>query len=166
MNQLIADWRVKRSREDEQLHQMIRKAVDAEQVHLHIAATPLDFHGSPVHAPWDHLVPLLGLMTLALVVLLATGVAIGIVAMFAGVFGHLYGNRHFVAWRLRKRAIAYLMESALHWQQLWHLGGVALELKGTMEPLCISPHGDWRKFARRNLHGQAAAEPAAAEGEA
>lgn len=146
----MAEWRQKKAREDEQLHDQLRAAILAGTVEVHTDQRMLDFQGSPVHSPWDHLVPLMGLMFLALAVLLFAGVAVGIVAMTMGVFAHVYGIKYLVAWRIRQRATAYLIESASHWRQLWHLGGIVIVLKGTSE-YCMAPKGDWRKFARRNL---------------
>lgn len=150
MSALMADWKKKRARDDEQLHDQLRAAILAETVEVHTDQRMLDFQGSPVHSPWDHLVPLMGLMFLALGILLFGGVAIGIVAMTMGVFAHVYGVKYLVAWRIRQRATAYLLESTAHWQQLWHLGGIVIVIKGTSD-YCMAPKGDWRKFVRRNL---------------
>jgi hypothetical protein len=108
----------------------------------------------------------MGLMFLAMGVLLFGGVAVGIVAMTMGVFAHVYGVKYLVAWRIRQRATAYLLESSAHWQQLWHLGGIVILVKGTSE-YCMAPKGDWRKFVRRNLpeDGEAAEDVAVAEDE-
>jgi hypothetical protein len=146
----MADFRAKRAREDDLLHEQLCIAVSTGTVEVHTDQRMLDFQGSPVHSPWDHLLPLMVLMFLALAVLLFAGVAVGIVAMTMGVFAHVYGVKYLVAWRIRQRAIAYMMNSPAHWQQLWHLGGIVILLKGTSE-YCMAPKGDWRKFARRNL---------------
>jgi len=151
MSVIMAEWRAKKAQEDEQLHDRLRAAMLSGQVAVYTDQRMLDFRGSPIHNPWDHLGPLLALMSLALVVLLSTGVAIGIVAMTLGALGHLLGIKHFVAWRIRARAKAYMLESAPHLHQLWHLGGIALVMKGTSEPPCLAPRSDWRKFVRRNL---------------
>lgn len=151
MSALMAEWRAKKAREDEDLHERLRNAVLTRQVEVYTDQRMLDFQGSPVHNGWDHLAPLLCLMCLALAILLATGVAIGIVAMTLGALGHLLGIKHFVAWRIRARAKAYMLESAAHLNQLWHLGGMALVVLGSSEPPCVAPRGDWRKFVRRNL---------------
>lgn len=150
MSAVMADWRKKKAREDEQLHEQLRSAILAGQVEIHTDQRMLDFQGSPVHSPWDHLVPLMALMFVALGILLFAGVAVGIVAMTLGVFAHVYGVKYLIAWRIRQRASAYMLASTAHWQQLWHLGGIVILLKGTRE-YCMAPHGDWRKFARRNL---------------
>lgn len=150
MSAVIADWQRKKAREDEQLHDQLRAAILAGTVEVHTDQRMLDFQGSPVHSPWDHLVPLMGLMFLALGILLFGGVAVGIVAMTMGVFAHVYGVKYLVAWRIRSRATAYLLESPAHWHQLWHLGGIVIVVKGTSE-YCMAPKGDWRKFVRRNL---------------
>ncbi|MCR6629465.1 MAG: hypothetical protein NVV74_05060 [Magnetospirillum sp.] len=151
MSAIMADWRAKKAREDEELHERLRAAVAARQMEIYTDQRMLDFQGSPVHNGWDHLAPLLVLMSLALAILLATGVAIGIVAMTLGALGHLLGIKHFVAWRIRARAKAYMLESAAHLQHLWELGGIALVMVGSNEPPCLAPRGDWRKFIRRNL---------------
>lgn len=156
----MTDWRGKRAKEDEQLHEQLRVAVLAGRVEIFTDARALDFQGSPVHAGWDHLGPLLGLMLLALALLLGFGVAVGIVAMTVCAFAHLLGNKHFVAWRLKRRTIAFMLENALHWAAVWHLGGVALVLRNSGEPPCLAPKGDWRKFAVRNLGEGDAVAPA------
>lgn len=150
MSGFMADFRAKRSREDDVLYEQLQQAVSTGTVEIHTDQRMLDFQGSPVHSPWDHLLPLMVLMFLALAVLLFAGVAVGIVAMTMGVFAHVYGVKHLVAWRIRERAVAYMLESSAHWQQLWHLGGIVILLKGTSE-YCMAPKGDWRKFARRYL---------------
>jgi hypothetical protein len=163
MSQLMADWRARKAQEEAELHERVRAAVLTRQVEIYTDQRMLDFQGSPVHHAWDHLMPLMLLMLLALVVLLATGVAFGIVAMTLGALAHLLGIKHFVAWRIRRRAITYMLESAAHWNQLWKLGGVALYVPGGTEPPCLAPRGDWRKYVLRNLVegvASAAAEPA------
>lgn len=157
----MADWRARKAQEEAELHERVRAAVLTRQVEIYTDQRMLDFQGSPVHRAWDHLMPLMVLMLLALVVLLATGVAFGIVAMTLGALAHLLGIKHFVAWRIRSRAIAYMLESAAHWNHLWQLGGVALYVPGGTEPPCLAPRGDWRKYTLRNLaEGVAPAETA------
>ncbi|HSV28992.1 MAG TPA: hypothetical protein VLL76_05520, partial [Candidatus Omnitrophota bacterium] len=124
MSVIMAEHRAKKAREDELLHDQLAAAIVSGTVEVHTDQRMLDFQGSPVHSPWDHLAPLLALMFLALAVLLFAGVAIGIVAMTMGVFAHVYGVKHLVAWRIRQRATAYMLASTAHWQQLWHLGGI------------------------------------------
>lgn len=166
MSAIMADWRAKKAQEDEELHQRLRAAVLGRRVEVYTDQRMLDFQGSPIHNSWDHLAPLLGLMSLALAILLATGVAIGIVAMTLGALGHLLGIKHFVAWRIRTRAKAYMLESGAHLNHLWHLGGVAIVMLGSSEPPCVAPRGDWRKFVRRNLAADGVAVvPAAGEAE-
>lgn len=151
MSAIMADWRAKKAREDEQLHERLSVAVLSGQVEFYTDQRMLDFQGSPVHNSWDHLAPLLVLMCLALAILLSAGVAIGIVAMTLGALGHLVGIKHLVAWRIRARARDYVLTSAAHLHQLWHLGGLVLVMKGGTEPPCVAPRGDWRKFVQRNL---------------
>lgn len=157
----MAEWRAKKTQEDEELHQRLADAVRVRRIEVYTDQRMFDFQGSPLHNVWDHLAPLLGLMLLALAVLLAAGVAAGIVAMALGALGHLLGIKHFVAWRIRARAKEYLVHSAAHLDQLWHLGGIALVVVGSGEPPCLGPRGDWRKFVRRNLpvENAAAAPP-------
>jgi hypothetical protein len=160
MNTSMADSRTRKTREDNELHERLRAAMLSHRVEVYTDQRMLDFQGSPVHNSWDHLVPLLGLMLLALAILLAAGVAVGIVAMTLGVLGHLLGIKHFLAWRIRARTKAYMLESAAHLQQLWHLGGIALVMIGSNEPPCLGPRGDWRKFVQRNLPVEAPPLPA------
>ncbi|OAN50345.1 hypothetical protein A6A04_02825 [Paramagnetospirillum marisnigri] len=151
MSQLMAEWRQRKQREDDQLHDQLRGAVGAGRVQVFTDPRVLDFPGSPVHQHWDHLLPLTGLMTLALVVLLATNVVVGIVVMTSCTLIHVFGSRHYVAWRLKTRASAYMLADAVQFQTLWQMGGVALVVRGGNEPPCLAPKGDWRKFIRRNL---------------
>lgn len=155
----MAEWRNKKAREEEELHERLRAAMLSGRVEVYTDQRMLDFQGSPVHNSWDHLLPLLALMLLALAVLLATGVAVGIVAMTLGALAHLLGIKHFVAWRVRARARDYMLESAAHLQQLWHLGGIALVVVGGNEPPCLAPRGEWRKFVQRNLPAEGAPPP-------
>jgi hypothetical protein len=151
MSAIMADWRARKAQEDEELHERLRSALAAGQMEIYTDQRMLDFQGSPVHNGWDHLLPLLVLMSLALAILLGTGVAIGIVAMTLGALGHLLGIKHYVAWRIRARAKAYILHSPAHLQQIWNLGGIAIVVVGGNEPPCLGPRGDWRKFLRRNL---------------
>jgi hypothetical protein len=151
MSRLLTEWRERKGREEEQLHEQLCAAIRAGQVQVYNDPRLLDFQGSPVHQHWDHLLPLTIEATLALVVLLATGLATGIVAMTLCVLAHLYGNKYYVAWRLKMRAQAYLMGSYPQFVTLWQLGGTALVIKGVNEAPCLAPKGDWRKFIRRNL---------------
>lgn len=160
MSKILAQWRAKKTREDDQLHERLATAIRAGRVQLFTDPAALDFQASPVHSPWDHLAPLIILMVLALLALLGFGIAIGIVAMTAAALAHLFGSKHYVAWMLKRRTAAYMLDNTLRWQAVWHLGGVALVLKGSSEPPCLAPKGDWRKFIRRNL-GEGEAEKAA-----
>ncbi|MBX9634763.1 MAG: hypothetical protein K2X44_07250 [Magnetospirillum sp.] len=164
MSAIMADWRAKKALEDEQLHERLGEAMLSGRVEFYTDQRMLDFQGSPVHNSWDHLAPLLVLMCLALAILLSTGVAFGIIAMTLGALGHLLGIKHLVAWRIRARARDYVLLSAAHLHQLWHLGGMVLVMKGSTEPPCVAPRGDWRKFVKRNLpaEGVSAPEPEAA----
>ncbi|ARJ66418.1 hypothetical protein WV31_12455 [Magnetospirillum sp. ME-1] len=151
MSRLLAEWRERKGREEELLHEQLCAAIRAGQVQVYTDPRLLDFQGSPVHQHWDHLLPLTIESTLALVILLATGVATGIIAMTLCVLAHLYGNKYYVAWRLKTRALAYLMGNYQQFVTLWQLGGIALVVKGVNEAPCLAPKGDWRKFIRRNL---------------
>lgn len=157
MSRLLAEWRERKGREEEQLHEQLCAAIRNGQVQVYSDPRLLDFQGSPVHQHWDHLLPLTIESTLALVILLATGVATGIIAMTLCVLAHLYGNKYYVAWRLKRRALAYLMGNYQQFVTLWQLGGIALVVKGVNEAPCLAPKGDWRKFIRRNL-GEAEAQ--------
>lgn len=150
----MADRRTSRIKEDEELHERLRVAVLGRRIEIYTDQRMLDFQGSPIHNGWDHLLPLLVMMLLALAILLAAGVAVGIVAMAFGALGHLVGIKHFLAWRIRLRAKAYVMQGAAHLDQLWHLGGVALVVMNSSEPPCVAPRGDWRRFVRRNLQAE------------
>lgn len=156
----MADWRAKKAQEEAELHERVRAAVLTKQVEIYTDQRMLDFQGSPVHNVWDHLLPLMVLMLLALAILLATGVAFGIVAMTIGALAHLLGIKYYVAWRIRARAITYMLASAAHWNHLWQLGGVALYIPGGTEPPCMAPRSDWRKFVLRNLYDRAHPAPA------
>lgn len=161
----MAAWREKKTQEAIALHGRLCAAIIDKRVLVYTDQRMLDFQGSPVHNGWDHLAPLMVLMVLALVILLATGVAFGIVAMTIGALAHLLGIKHFVAWRIRSRTTAYMLESAYHWHQIWQLGGIAIYMPESNEPPCLAPRGDWRKFARRNLSDDPAAAAATAEDE-
>jgi len=164
MNSIIAEWQTKKAKEADLLHEQIRAAVAAGRVAIVPDARVLDFDGSPVHQPWDHLTPLLALMVLALIILLSAGVAVGVVAMTIGALIHLTCTRYLVAWRLEKRTVAYMLESLDHWQAIWQLGGIAVVFKGSGEVPCYAPMGDWRKFALRNLGGDTQPPPDADAG--
>ncbi|CAA7621916.1 hypothetical protein [Magnetospirillum sp. UT-4] len=150
--QSYRDWREKKAQEEIDLHERLRAAVLTRQVEIYTDQRMLDFQGSPVHSAWDHVMPLMIAMVLALVVLLATGVAVGIVAMTVGALAHMLGIKHFIAWRIRARANEYVVQSAAHLNQLWTIGGLALYIPGGTEPPCIAPRGDWRRYVRRNLY--------------
>ena len=167
MGSNIAEWHSQKAKEADLLHEQIRTAVTAGRVRIVADARVLDFDGSPVHQPWDHLTPLLVLMVLALVILLAAGVAVGIVAMTVGALIHLTGTRYLVAWRLERRTVEFMLASLDNWQRLWQLGGIAVVFAGSGELPCYAPMGDWRKFARRHLGAEAAppASPAEAQPE-
>lgn len=145
------NWQVRKAQADESLHERLAAAIADGRVDVFTDQRMLDFQGSPIHNSWDHLVPLLVLMSLAMLVLLTAGVAFGIVAMTIGVLVHLLSIKHLVAWRIRARALDYLSQGAPHLNHLWHLGGVALVMKNSNEPPCLAPRGDWRRFVRRNL---------------
>ena len=62
MSRLLNEWRDRKNREDEQLHEQLRGAVLAGRVQIFTDPRILDFQGSPVHQHWDHLLPLTALM--------------------------------------------------------------------------------------------------------
>ena len=173
MSELMAEWRAKKAQEEVDLHERVRAAVLTGKVEIYTDQRMLDFQGSPVHNSWDHIVPLMVLMLGALAILLATGVAIGIVAMTIGALAHLLGIKHFIAWRIRGRTQEYVLRSVAHWNQIWTMGGMVIHYRDSGEVPCYAPKGDWRKFVRRNLYDfahpapvEAGEEPvAAAEGE-
>lgn len=145
------DWRGRKGREDDGLHEKLREGLTGGRIQLFTDPRMIDFDGSPVHCHWDHLLPLTGLMTLALVILLAGGIVVGIIAMTLFVMVYLLGNNYYVGWRLRTRTVEYLCRDVAHLQTLWRLGGIALVVPGAGEPPCVAPKGDWRKFIRRHF---------------
>ncbi|CCG41490.1 hypothetical protein [Magnetospirillum molischianum] len=145
------DGHGRKEREDEGLHEKLRSGLTGGRIQLFTDPRMIDFDGSPVHCHWDHLLPLTGLMTLALGILLAGGIVVGIIAMTLFVMVYLLGNRYYVAWRLRTRTVEYLCCDVAHVQALWRLGGIALVVPGTGEAPCVAPKGDWRKFIRRHF---------------
>ncbi len=146
---LIAEWQARKVEETEELYDRLMTALRAGRVDLVTDARMLDHSGSPVHSPWDHIGPLLGLMLLAMVILLSAGMAFGIVAMFFCAIIHLLGNRYYVAWRIQQRTLVFVQRSLLHWKAVWEAGGLAIVVKGSGEMPCFAPTGDWRKFVRR-----------------
>jgi hypothetical protein len=146
---LMAEWQARKEEESEELHDRLMAALVAGKVDLVTDARMLDHSGSPVHSPWDHIGPLLGLMLLAMVILLSAGMAFGIVAMFFCAIIHLMGNRYYVAWRIQQRTLVFVQYSLAHWKAVWEAGGLAIVVKGSGEVPCFAPTGDWRKFVRR-----------------
>jgi len=146
---LMAEWQARKEEESEELYERLMGALVAGRVDLVTDARMLDHSGSPVHSPWDHIGPLLGLMMLAMVILLSAGMAFGIVAMFFCAIIHLMGNRYYVAWRIQQRTLVFVRYSLAHWKAVWEAGGLAIVVKGSGELPCFAPTGDWRKFVRR-----------------
>lgn len=165
MSALTSEQRAQKAQDDMEMHERLRAAILTDRVQFFTDARMLDYQGSPVHNPWDHLGPLLVLMLLALVVLLSMGVALGIVAMTLCVLIHFLGTRHVVSWVVRGRAKKYMLESVGQWNQLWYLGGIALVMPDSTEPPCLAPRSDWRRFVHRNLNDDVRLPPAAAEPE-
>ena len=157
MSALISEWQARKNEETEELHERLINAICAGRVDLVTDARMLDHSGSPVHSPWDHLGPLLGLMLLAMVILLSAGMAFGIVAMFFCAIIHLMGNRYYVAWRIQMRTNQFVQYSPAHWLAVWDAGGLAIVVKGSGELPCFAPTGDWRKFVRRLIPAEGAA---------
>jgi|GEM_PF-1096960 len=151
MTHRIEDGHARREPGDDRLHDILRTGLETGRIALFTDARLLDFQGSPVHHQWDHLLPLIGLMSLALLILLIGGLALGIVAMFLFVMVHLVLNRTFISWRLRTRTQAYLCHDLVRFLALWRMGGVALTIPGAAEAPCVAPKGDWRKFIRRHF---------------
>ena len=163
MSALMSEWQARKVEETEELYKRLMVALRAGRVDLVTDARMLDHTGSPVHSPWDHLAPLLGLMILAMIILLSAGMAFGIVAMFFCAIIHLLGNRYFVAWRIQERTYLFVQYSVNHWQAVWEAGGLAIVVKGSGELPCFAPTGDWRKFVRRLIPAEGAAiQPAPA----
>ncbi len=151
MSRLIAEWKARKAEEVEGLHARVVTALHSGRADLVADARMLDHGGSPVHSPWDHLLPLLGLMMTAMIILLAAGMAFGVVAMFLGAIIHLLFTRYYVAWRIQNRTQVFMVQSLAHWQAVWDHGGVALVVRGGGEKPCFAPTGDWKKFVRRLL---------------
>ena len=161
MSSLVAEWQARKSEESEELYDRLMAGIRSGRVDLVTDARMLDYNGSPVHSPWDHLAPLLGLMLLAMAILLGAGMAFGIVAMFFCALIHLMGNRYYVAWRIQQRTIVIVQYSLAHWQTVWDAGGLAIVVKGSGELPCFAPTGDWRKFVRRLIPAEGGAPVAA-----
>ena len=157
MSSHMSEWQARKHEENELLYGRLIYGIRAGRVDLVTDARMLDYNGSPVHSPWDHLLPLLGLMVLAMLILLFAGMAFGIVAMFFGATIHLLGNRYYVAWRIEQRTLEFIQRSSAHWLSIWDLGGLAIVVKGSGELPCFAPTGDWRKFVRRLIPAEGAA---------
>ena len=136
---------------DEAAHARLCDALEARRVELVCDLKALAHRRSPVFSEWDSLAPMLSLMLVSLGALLFGGLALGIAAMAAVVAVLLFGLRHWVAYRIRRRAEAAVRAAPAVFDRLWQHGGVALVLRGPQAESCLAPSGDWRRFVRHNI---------------
>lgn len=140
-------------REDQTLHDALRTAVLSGRLELKTDGLHLHKPDSPVYGAWDHLAPLLVMMTVSLLVLLLSGLALGLAAMTAAILLYIFGMRWWIDLRVQRRTLDAVLRNAHNWDLLWRYGGMALVRKGGFEKPCVAPNDDWRSFARGLIGG-------------
>ena len=136
--------------QEEQLHQALRAAVLSKKLVIRTDGLHLSKPDSPVYYAWDQLGPLMVLMVTAMVVMLFTGIAIGLGAMTVAILIYIFGMRGWVSFRVQQRVEDLGLRTVGAWRILWKYGGIALVRTDPLSMVpCIAPKGDWRAFMRR-----------------
>ena len=138
-------------RRDEALHERIRVAEAERRVDVGVDLRPLNRPGSPVYVMWKNAAPTFGLAAIVVVVWLAADWIWAMAALASGVILLLTVVNMMVMTRVRRRALALALNDVAGWSSLWDQGVLSLRLPAEKGSECLSPHGDWRGFAIRNL---------------
>jgi hypothetical protein len=137
------------NKRDVVLHERLQDAYDEGRLIVHTDFMRLNRTDSPVFSPWMNTLPLLTLLTIALLVLFLGGLLPGTVALVFAVLIYALAIRPWTAQTVHRRAVALMMRDAGAWVRLWHHGGIVLQLAADRRVGCVAPEGDWRAFASR-----------------
>lgn len=148
------DWQAQQVQEELNLFDWLRTALLKGHVTLLPDIQILGHKDSPFYNVWDQLGPLLIMMTIAMFVLLFSGLVAGIIAMAAATLFQIFIVPFWVRWCLSQRLLEIMLINFDQWVRLWSLGGVYLVTRSAIEPPCFAPRGDWRKFTRRVITAQ------------
>lgn len=145
------------NKRDVVLHERLQEAYDEGRLIVHTDFMRLNRTDSPVFSPWMNTVPLLVMLSIALVVLLWVGLLAGTVALIFAVLLYVLAVRPWTAQTVHRRAVALMMRDTASWMRMWAHGGIILQLAADRRVGCIAPDGDWRAFCSRYFMEKAAA---------
>ncbi|MGC2854701.1 hypothetical protein ACM64Y_04430 [Novispirillum sp. DQ9] len=139
------------SAHDKLLHDRLRAAHERNVISIFTDFRVLNTPGSPVFNPWESVMPLLGLLLFAIVILLLGGILVGMAALAFGLAVYAFVVRGWLARQVYARTVITLMVDAKSFQSVWDHGGVVLAMTDRPQHQVRAPRGSWRTFVDRYL---------------
>ncbi|MEO5375412.1 MAG: hypothetical protein H7840_14260 [Alphaproteobacteria bacterium] len=158
---MVSDDEVK-ARLEEKRFVSLKAAIAEGRVRMLVDFQPHNGPRSPLHRPWENVIPMLLLVMFSLTLLIFKGVIFGTVGLLVAVLVYVFGVRPWVAKRIQARVREAALENLHDWNVLWKFGGLAVALPDKPQIGCVSPDGDWRLFVRSYVADPGAA-PAGGE---
>lgn len=149
------------SAHDKLLHARLRAAHERNVISIYTDFQRLNTPGSPVFNPWESVMPLLGMLLFAVVIMLLGGILIGMAALAFALVAYAVIVRQWLARQVYQRTVIMLMVDAKSFQSVWDHGGVILAMTDRPQHQVRAPKGSWRSFVDRYLPQPDAAEPLA-----
>ena len=132
-------------------HKTLNQAVEMGKLRIITNYQTLNRRGCPIYHPWENILPLLGLIMLALLVLLLEGMLFGIGALILAMLIFVTIVRPVLAKRLQDRTVRYMLARVENWERLWHIGGVIIIRADRPSLGCVAPKGNWSAFVYEHL---------------
>lgn len=139
------------SAHDKLLHDRLRAAHERNVISIYTDFRVLNTPTSPVFNPWQSVLPLLGLLLFAVVILLFGGILVGMAAVMFALAVYAFVIRGWLARQVYARTIITLMVDAKSFQTVWDHGGVILAMTDRPQHQVRAPRGSWRTFVDRYL---------------
>ncbi|MEE8516757.1 MAG: hypothetical protein V3T02_08990, partial [Alphaproteobacteria bacterium] len=111
----------------------------------------LNRKGAPDYSQVENYLPYILLVGLIVVYSYQMGLWGGVAALLFSVLFVIRPVPRWILKRLRHRTMDRIFGSEEGWDQLWRLGGLSVRLSADVETMCISPDGDWQRFAVTHL---------------
>lgn len=139
------------SAHDKLLHDRLRAAHERNVISIYTDFRVLNTPGSPVFNPWESVLPLLGMLLLAVIVLLLGGILAGMGVLAVALLVYAFVVRGWLARQVYARTVVTLMVDAKAFQAVWDHGGVVLAMTDRPQHQVRAPRGSWRTFVDRYL---------------
>jgi len=139
------------NRADEMAFRALKKAIEADKLHLCLVESIINRPMSPIYNPWEALLPMLIPVILGLILILSVGTIFGLVFMVAAIFVSSNMVKKKLDNRLLDRAKNFFISSYDNCNILWNFGGLVLVKADDSKQGCIAPDADWKEFVIKNF---------------